>query len=60
VRKVSQCEYCGEDLGGPVEKWSQMDLITCGKRECERWARDEEAAERDEAHEQLDRNMGWR
>lgn len=59
MRKVSQCEYCGEDLGGLVPKWDQMDLITCGKRECERWARKEQLAARDEAHAQLDRDMGW-
>jgi len=32
---------------------------TCGKRECEREARDQARAERDEAHEKLDRDMGW-
>ncbi|KKM20735.1 hypothetical protein LCGC14_1642390, partial [marine sediment metagenome] len=33
--------------------------ITCGKRECTRWASDERQAEREEAHDRLDRDMGW-
>ena len=56
--KLSECEYCGADLGYEVDKWPD-ELITCGKRECERWARDEQLAAREEAHEQLDRDMGW-
>ena len=57
--KISQCEYCGDDIGGEVDKWPG-EVVTCGKRECERWARDEQLAEHEEAHEQLDRDMGWR
>lgn len=57
-RKVTQCENCGDDLGGEVEKWPG-EFITCGKRECEREARDQYAQERAEAHEQLDRDMGY-
>ena len=56
--KISQCEYCGDDLGCEVDKW-HGEAITCGKRECERWAAEERAAMRDEAHEQLDRDMGY-
>lgn len=52
------CAYCGEDLG-PWDKFSSRD-DTCGEKECERWARDQAIAEHDEAHEQLDRDMGWR
>lgn len=58
ARRISQCEYCGEDLGGSVDKYPD-ELVTCGARECERWARDEMLAARDEAHEQLDRDMGF-
>ena len=32
---------------------------TCGKAECEREALYAAAAERQEAHDQLDRDMGW-
>ncbi len=57
--KISQCEYCGDDLDGEVDKLPG-EIVTCGKRECERWVRDEQQAERDEAHAQLDRDRGWR
>ena len=57
-RKISECEYCGDDIGGEVEKWPG-EPVTCGKRECDRWARDEIMGAREEAHEQLDRDMGW-
>lgn len=56
--KVHNCEYCGADLGGPVEKW-HGDFIVCGERECQRAERDFHAERRDEAHEQLDRDMGY-
>ena len=59
ARTVSECEYCGANLGGPVDKWDQMDVITCGARECERWARDCQQQMRDEAHDQLDRDLGY-
>lgn len=32
---------------------------TCGATECDREARYQAEAERAEAHEQLDRDMGW-
>ena len=32
---------------------------TCGSRECDRDARDQETFDREEAHEKLDRDMGW-
>lgn len=56
-RMINRCEYCGDDLGGPVEKWPG-EPVTCGKHECERWAYEEIQAACDEAHDQLDR-MGW-
>lgn len=58
ARKVTQCEYCGDDLGHEVEKWPG-DFIVCGKRECVRAERDHYAGQREEAHEQLDRDMGY-
>jgi len=57
--KTEYCDYCGEYLGGPVEKYDSSDLITCGKQECERWARDELRAQREEAHRQLDEDLGY-
>lgn len=52
------CWYCGDSLG-VVEGRHYEHTDTCGKRECERAAGDAARAERDEAHEQLDRDRGW-
>lgn len=53
-----RCFNCGEDLG----EWDRFSdgLDTCGQSECNREARHAYAQERDEAHERLDRDMGWR
>jgi hypothetical protein len=54
--KMQHCFYCGEKLG----VYSGNDgLDTCGKRDCDREARDARNTERFEAHENLDRDMGW-
>ena len=50
------CFNCGADIGSYAD-YDHLD--TCGSRECERAARDAAAQEREEAHEQLDRDMGW-
>jgi hypothetical protein len=53
---MRHCFNCGEELG----RYRCHDpLETCGKPECDREARNAYAAEREEAHEQLDRDMGW-
>ena len=52
-----QCAYCGEDMGLWNSNCDRND--TCGKPECERWARDCAVAEREEAHAELDRERGW-
>lgn len=57
--KIKHCEYCGKDLGGEVDRWHGDPPITCGERECERWARDCVAEQREEAHRDLDDRMGW-
>lgn len=51
------CFNCGEDLG----EWDRFsdNLDTCGNNDCLREARNAYAQERDEAHEQLDRDMGY-
>lgn len=54
--KMRHCFNCGADLG--VTK-DYHPLDTCGARECERAAQDAAAQEREGAHEQLDRDMGW-
>jgi hypothetical protein len=55
--QILHCEYCGADCG-TGKRWPG-DIVTCGQRECERYARDCEVQRRDEAHEQLDRDMGY-
>jgi hypothetical protein len=50
------CFNCGEELGCYADH-DQFD--TCGKSECNREAQRAVAAEREEAHERLDRDRGW-
>lgn len=57
-KKISNCEYCGDYLGTTIDKWPG-EPTTCGKRECERWAYEEVQAAREEAHEELDRMLGY-
>jgi hypothetical protein len=57
MKKMQHCFYCGEELGVYDNFGERYE--TCGKSECNREARNCEAAERDEAHEQLDRDRGW-
>ena len=52
------CAYCGTDMGVYDRRYCDSSDV-CGERECNRWARDNARQEREEAHEQLDRNMGW-
>lgn len=57
--KVRHCFNCGADMGFIEDRYYDR-LDPCGARECERAARDAHAEERDEAHDRLDRDMGWR
>ena len=52
------CWFCGASMG-IIEDRHYDRGDTCGKLECDRAARDAQAAEREEAHERLDRDMGW-
>lgn len=56
--KMRHCFFCGAELG-VIESRNYDRRDTCGARECEREARDNAIAERDVAHEQLDRDNGW-
>lgn len=56
--KVRHCWNCGADMGF-IENRYYDRRDTCGSPACEREARDQEQADRDEAHEQLDRDRGW-
>lgn len=52
------CYNCGANMGFIEDRhYDRRD--TCGTMECEQRYREDERAEREEAHEQLDRNMGW-
>lgn len=55
-QKMRHCFYCGEELG--VSAWSDP-YDHCGKQECARAARDAEWGDREEAHEKLDRDLGY-
>lgn len=52
------CFYCGESMGF-IENRHYDRRDSCGKRECAREERDAAEAEREEAHERLDRDNGW-
>lgn len=56
MSKMRHCFNCGAELGA-YDDYHPLD--TCGAHECDRAARDAAYAERDEAHERLDRDMGW-
>lgn len=56
--KMRYCWFCGDELGVLSRaEWEHGD--TCGKSECEREAQYAREVERAEAHETLDRDMGW-
>ena len=55
--KRHYCAYCGADMGDWTSDSRRGD--TCGERECKRAARDDEQQAREEAHEQLDRDLGY-
>lgn len=52
------CWNCGASMG-VIENRYYDSRDTCGATECDREARYQAEAERAEAHEQLDRDMGW-
>ncbi len=57
--KMRHCWNCGAEMGVIENKYYDcMDV--CGNLECNRALGDALAQERAEAHEQLDRDMGWR
>lgn len=53
-----RCAQCGKDMGEWDRRYCDA-RDTCGERDCERGARDDAYAEREEAHDRLDRDMGW-
>lgn len=57
MSRRQHCFNCGEDIG-PWERGCQ-DPESCGKSECNRELQNTYAIERAEAHEQLDRDLGY-
>ena len=56
--KMRYCCCCGAELGVWEDKYYDR-RDTCGQQSCEREMRDADAAEREEAHRDLDDRMGW-
>lgn len=52
------CWNCGADMGFIENRYYER-MDTCGSAECLREERNAHAAEREEAHERLDRDNGW-
>jgi hypothetical protein len=53
---MRHCFNCGAEMGR-YRDYRRDD--TCGELECDRELRNQYAAEREEAHERLDRDIGW-
>ena len=56
--KIRHCWNCGAPMGAIENKYYDS-RDTCGSNECEREAAYQREVERGEAHERLDRDMGW-
>lgn len=56
--KMRYCCNCGAELGVWESKYYDA-MDTCGARECDRAVSDALEQERAEAHEQLDRDLGY-
>lgn len=57
TQKMKHCAWCGEELG--MAPGYDREPESCGKPECNREVRGMYQAQRDEAHEELDRQNGW-
>lgn len=52
------CFICRDSLGVVADRFHDRH-DTCGKRECEREVQDMWRERREDAHRQLDEDMGW-
>lgn len=57
-KKMRYCYVCGEEMGMVEDRYYDR-RDTCGQLSCQREVMAEEREEREEAHERLDRDMGW-
>ena len=58
AQRRHHCWNCGADMGVYDRRYCRSDDV-CGSSECNRASRDAQQQERDEAHEALDRDMGF-
>lgn len=56
--RMRHCAQCGAELG-VIDRRYWMPGDTCGARDCERGAREDEYAQREQGHEDLDNANGW-
>lgn len=56
MKKMQNCCWCGEELGVYDAPYNHAD--TCGNRECDREARGMHEEQREQAHHDLDQQMG--
>jgi hypothetical protein len=56
-QKMKHCAHCGEELG-MTEDWDR-EPEACINPECKREVHAMYREEREQAHERLDRDMGW-
>ncbi len=56
--KMICCWVCGAEIGLKGDRFIDPHN-TCGRSDCEREARDQDRAEREEAHRRLDRDLGY-
>lgn len=56
--KMRHCWYCGAELG-EIEDHLYDRSDTCGSRKCDRALREQAEEEREDAHRQLDRDLGY-
>lgn len=54
--KMAHCKYCGKEIGLQDRLWGDE---SCGDTVCERFIRAQQQSEREESHEQLDRDLGY-
>jgi hypothetical protein len=59
AKKMRFCFYCGAEMGEIEDRYYQRN-DPCGAPACNRFAREEEQAERDEAHRRVDEDFDGR
>lgn len=55
AKRMKHCAWCGEDLGEAFDNEPE----SCGAPTCNREVRGMQEEARQDAHDQLDRDLGW-